>query len=65
MAEMEVDEVIGTLTDPMTNPLLSKARVDELKQKKEKGAKLPTHIGKMGRIKSEMAVQVGETDYNP
>ena len=56
MAEMEVDEVMGTLTDPMTNPLLSKARVDELKQKKEKRAKLPTHIGKIGRIKSEMAV---------
>ena len=65
MAEMDVDEVMGTLTDPITNPLLPKSSVDKLKEKKEKRARLPTHIGNIGRIKSEMAVQVGDTDYNP
>ena len=65
MAEMDVDEVMGTLTDPITNPLLPKSSVDKLKEKKDKRTRLPTHIGKIGRIKSEMAVQVGDTDYNP
>ena len=65
MAEMEVDGVMDTLTDPMTNPLLPGSIVGGLKEKKEKRAKLPTHIGKIGRIKSEMAVQLGDTDYNP
>ena len=53
---MDVDEVMGTLTDPLTNPLLPKSSVDGLKEKKEKRSKFTTHIGKIGRIKSEMAV---------
>ena len=63
MAEMEVDEGTGILTDPMTNTLESKGKEETSNQINRVKEKLPTRIGVIGRIKSEIAVQSGDIDY--